>query len=42
MQLAIPPGAQLPPDVKEGAIVKASVEDRSGLKVLTGLELQKP
>ena len=41
-RLAIPPGAQLPPDIKEGAIVKASFEERSGQKVLTGLEVQKP
>jgi hypothetical protein len=41
-QLTIPPGAQLPPDVKEGSIIKASFEERSGQKVLTGLELQKP
>ena len=41
-QLTIPPGAQLPPDIKEGAIVKASFEERSGQKVLIGLEVQKP
>lgn len=41
-QLTIPAGAQLPPDVKEGAMVKASFEERSGQKVLTGLEVQSP
>ena len=39
-QLTIPPGAQLPPDVKEGAMIRASFEERSGQKVLTGLEVQ--
>ena len=41
-ELTIPPGAQLPPDVKEGAMIKASFEERAGQKVLTGLEVQKP
>ena len=41
-ELTVPAGAQLPPDVKEGSIIKASFEERSGQKVLTGLELQKP
>lgn len=41
-ELTIPAGAQLPPDVKEGSIVRASFEEQSGKKMLTGLELQKP
>jgi len=41
-QLTIPAGAQLPPDIKEGSIVRASFEEQSGKKMLTGLELQKP
>ena len=41
-QLTIPRGAQLPPDIKEGSIVKASFEEQSGQKVLTGVEVQKP
>jgi hypothetical protein len=41
-QLMIPAGAQLPPDVKEGSIIRASFEERSGQKVLTGVAVQKP
>lgn len=41
-QLTIPAGAQLPPDVKEGSIIRASFEERSGQKVLTGVAVQKP
>lgn len=41
-RLTIPPGAQLPPDIKEGAIVKASFEEHAGEKVLTALEVERP
>ena len=41
-QLTVPAGAQLPPDVKEGSIIRASFEERSGQKVLTGVAVQKP
>ena len=41
-QLMIPAGAQLPPDVKEGSIIRASFEEHAGQKVLIGLDVQKP
>lgn len=41
-ELTVPAGAQLPADVKEGSIIRASFEDRSGEKVLTGLVVQTP
>ncbi len=40
-QLTIPPSLNIPKDtLKEGAIVKASFEERSGQKVVTSLEVQ--
>ena len=41
-QLTIPAGAQLPPDIKEGSIIRASFEEHAGQKVLIGLDVQKP
>jgi len=41
-QLTVPAGAQLPPDVKEGSIIRASFEEHAGQKVLIGLDVQKP
>ena len=41
-QLTVPAGAQLPPDVKEGSIIRASFEEDAGQKVLIGLDVQKP
>ena len=41
-RLTIPPSVQLPPDIKEGSIVKASYEERSGQNVLTALEVETP
>jgi Cu/Ag efflux protein CusF len=41
-QLTIPPTVQLPSEIKEGAIVKASFEERSGQNVVTSLEVQQP
>jgi hypothetical protein len=41
-QLTIPPTVQLPGEIKEGAIVKASFEEHAGQKVITSLEVQRP
>lgn len=41
-QLTIPSNIQLPGNIKEGAIVKASFEERAGQKVITSLEVQAP
>ncbi len=41
-RLTIPPSVQLLANVKEGAMVKASFEERAGQKVLTGLEVETP
>jgi len=42
-QLTIPPSLNIPKDtLKEGAIVKASFEERSGQKVVTALEVKGP
>jgi Cu/Ag efflux protein CusF len=41
-RLTIPRGAQLPPDVKEGDIVKATFEEQAGQKLLIVLEVEKP
>ena len=41
-QLTIPAGAQLPPDIKEGSIIRASFEEHAGQKVLIGVDVQKP
>jgi len=41
-RLTVPAGAQLPPDVKEGSIIRASFEEHAGQKVLTGVAVQKP
>lgn len=41
-QLTIPPAVQLPGGIKEGTIVKASFEERSGQNVVTSLEVQQP
>jgi hypothetical protein len=41
-QLTIPPTVQLPGGIKEGAIVKANFEERSGQNVVTSLEVQQP
>ncbi len=41
-QLTIPPNVSVPKaDLKEGAIVKASFEERGGQKVVTSLQVQK-
>ena len=41
-QLTIPPTVNVPPGtLKEGAIVKASFEEKNGQKVVTSLEVQK-
>ncbi len=41
-QLTIPPTVRVPrADLKEGAIVKASFEEKGGQKVVTALEVQK-
>jgi Cu/Ag efflux protein CusF len=40
--LTIPPMVGIPPDLKEGAIVKASFEEKDGQKVVTSLEVQQP
>lgn len=39
--LTIPPMVGIPPDLKEGAIVKASFEEKGGQKVVTSLEVQQ-
>ena len=41
-RLTIPPTVQLPGGIKEGAIVKANFEERSGQNVVTSLEVQAP
>ena len=41
-ELTVPAGAQLPPDVKEGSIIRASFEEHAGQKMLIGLDVQKP
>ena len=41
-RLTIPPTVQLPGGIKEGSIVKASFEERSGENVVTSLEVQAP
>lgn len=41
-RLTIPPTVQLPRDIKEGSIVKASFEEQSGQNVVTSLEVQRP
>ena len=41
-ELTVPAGAQLPPDVKEGSIIRASFEEHAGQKVLIGVDVQKP
>jgi hypothetical protein len=41
-RLTIPPTVQLPGEIKEGSIVKASFEEHAGQKVITSLEVQKP
>lgn len=41
-KLTLPPGVQLPQDLKEGSIVKASYEERAGQKIVTALEVQMP
>lgn len=41
-QLTIPSNVQLPGNIKEGAIVRASFEERAGQKVITSLEVQAP
>lgn len=41
-QLTIPPTVRVPREsLKEGALVKASFEERGGQKVVTSLEVQK-
>jgi hypothetical protein len=41
-QLTIPPTVSVPKgDLKEGAIVKASFEEKGGQKVVTSLQVQK-
>jgi Cu/Ag efflux protein CusF len=41
-QLTIPPTVSVPKgDLKEGAIVKASYEEKGGQKVVTSLQVQK-
>lgn len=39
-RLVIPEGAQLPPDVKEGATIIARYQEEGGAKVLTGIGVQ--
>ncbi len=41
-QLTIPPTVQLPGGIREGSIVKASFEERSGQNVVTVLEVEEP
>ncbi len=41
-QLTIPPTVELPGGIKEGSIVKASFEERSGQNVVTSLEVEEP
>jgi len=41
-RLTIPPTVQLPREIKEGSIVKASFEEQSGQNVVTSLEVQTP
>ena len=41
-KLSLAPGVQLPQDIKEGSIVKASYEEHAGQKVVTALEVQIP
>jgi hypothetical protein len=41
-QLTIPPTVQLPGEIREGSIVKASFEEQGGQKVVTSLEVQIP
>ncbi len=39
-RLVIPEGAQLPPDVREGATIIARYQEEAGAKVLTGIGVQ--
>jgi hypothetical protein len=39
-RFVIPPGAMLPPDVKEGSIIVARYMEEAGEKVLTGIGVQ--